>query len=248
VTPKILLLDIETAPSLGWVWQKWQTDVVDFKQTCYILSYSAKWLGGRHVTKGLIDYPGYEKDRENDKALVGDLWELFNEADVIVAHNGDEFDVKKCNMRFSVHGLNPPSPYKTVDTKKLAKKHFAFESNSLNDLGKVLGLGKKVSTGGFGLWLKVMEGDEKAWKRMKGYNRGDVTLLEKVYLHFRPWSPGHPVWSGESCPKCGVGKLHRRGEAVAKTVTYQRYQCQGCGGWSRSRKSIKSQVAEVVGL
>ena len=29
---KILFLDIETAPSLGWVWGKWQQNVIDFKE------------------------------------------------------------------------------------------------------------------------------------------------------------------------------------------------------------------------
>ena len=36
--PKILLLDIETSPALGYVWKKWDTNVIEFKDSWYILS------------------------------------------------------------------------------------------------------------------------------------------------------------------------------------------------------------------
>jgi uncharacterized protein YprB with RNaseH-like and TPR domain len=150
---KIAFIDIETAPSLGWVWGKWEQNVIDFKRDWYMLSYAVKWVGSKKVeTRGLIDYPSYKKDMENDKQLVEDLWNVFNEADILIGHNGDAFDIRKANSRFLTHGLMPPAPYKTVDTLKIARRAFKFDSNKLDDLGRYLGLGRKLPHTGFNLW------------------------------------------------------------------------------------------------
>ena len=129
---KILLFDIETAPNLGYVWGKWEQDVIEFDRQWYMLCFCAKWLGDKKVmTHALPDFSLYKKDPENDKELVKKLWELFNEADIIIAHNGDEFDIKKSNARFIYHGFTPNPHYKTIDTKKIAKKYFSFNENNL---------------------------------------------------------------------------------------------------------------------
>lgn len=235
--PKILFFDIETAPHLGYVWEKWETNVIAFEEYGYILSFSAKWYGGKQITKGLIDYQGYRKNKKNDREIVKELWKLFDEADFLVAHNGDQFDIKKCNSRFSYYNLPPPRPYRSIDTKKMAKGRFGFVSNSLDDLGDYLGMGRKVSTGGFDLWRKCMAGDKEAWKKMKKYNAQDVNLLEKIYLHLRPYMK-NPVFHDEEgvCPKCGSKRFQKRGFSVNAGVVRQRFQCMDCGGWSHSAK------------
>lgn len=238
--PKILLFDIETSPNLGYIWGKWEQNVIAFEQEWFMLSFCAKWLDGKTITRGLIDYPAYVKDKTNDKALVTELWQLFNEADIIIGHNGDKFDVRKSNTRFIEHGLMPPEPYKTIDTLKVAKKYFAFNSNKLDDLGKRLGVGRKIKTGGFELWLACLQGDAKAWQSMKRYNRQDVLLLEQIYLKLRPWITGHPnvsilTQTLDGCPSCGSLKLQRRGFGISKTGKYQRFQCKECGAWSHTR-------------
>lgn len=243
--PKILLFDIETAPSLGWVWGKYEQDVIDFKQEWYILSFAAKWLGGKMMVGSLPDSPKYSKhNRENDEYVVKQLWKLFDEADIIVAHNGDQFDIKKANARFAYYKLPPPSPYKTVDTKKVAKRYFNFTSNKLDDLGRYLGYGRKMTHTGFALWQACMIGDKQAWKTMIRYNKRDVELLEKIYLHLRPWMKDHAnmaMYSDKpACPKCGSHKLQSRGMAVNITTKYRRYQCQDCGGWCRGSQNIQA--------
>lgn len=247
--PKILLLDIETSPNVGYTWGRWEQNVIDFIREWSILCFSAKWLGGAQTTKCLADYKGHSGEYTDDAALVKDLWKMCDEADIIIAHNGDSFDVKKMNARFTYHGLQPPSPYKTIDTKKVAKKYFAFNSNSLNDLGVHLGLGKKVDTGGFELWLGCIRGDAQAWKKMKRYNKQDVVLLEKIYLHLRPWMRAHPnvgiYKNGELvCPKCGSGDVNWRGYARSNVARYRKYQCQSCGGWGQ--RSIKEESPEQL--
>lgn len=233
IKPKILLFDIETSPNLGYVWGKWEQNVIEFKEEWHILSFSAKWLGGKQVTKGLCDY----KDK-TDKSIVKEIYDLFEEADIIVAHNGDQFDIKKCQQRFSFYRMNPPSPFKTIDTKKIAKKYFSFNSNSLNDLGVTLGFGKKEKHDGFETWLGCMSGNKNSWNIMKKYNAKDVILLEKIYLHFLPWMSNHPNLSqmfGCVCPKCGSGKLQSRGYARNLSSIFNRFQCKDCGGWGRER-------------
>lgn len=239
--PKILLFDIETTPHLSFTWGKYQQDVVAFIKHSHMLSFSAKWLRGAQVTKGLIDYPGYRKDKHNDRLLTLDLWHYLDEADIVVAHNGRAFDTKKVNARFSFHHIAPPSPYKLVDTKEMSKRCFNFTSNSLDDISQYLGLGKKLPHEGIELWIECMHGDPKAWKKMLRYNAHDVVLLEAIYLHMLPFMEQHPNMStlreGMACPKCGSTQIHALGEQRTQSTVYQRYQCQSCGGWGRAVKN-----------
>lgn len=239
MSAKILLLDIETAPSLGYVWGKWDQNVIAFEQDWYILSFAYKWLDGTSVTvHALPDYKGYSSRKPaDDGRLIADLWAVLDAADIVVAHNGDSFDIKKSNARFLTHGLPPPSTYKTVDTLKIARKHFKFDSNKLNDLGGYLGVGNKLPHIGFAIWRGCMSGDLHSWEVMKQYNAQDVVLLENIYLKLRPWA-NHPDVSmyGDptdkpTCPNCGGHHVQRRGTAVARTRKYQRMNCQSCGSW-----------------
>jgi hypothetical protein len=202
---KIAYLDIETAPNLGYVWGKWEQNVIEFEHHWYILSYAVKWNGGAIQTRTLPDYPLFKKDKENDRDLVKDLHRVFDEADIIIAHNGDAFDIKKANARFIQHGLRPPSQYKTIDTLKVARKNFRFDSNKLDDLGQYLGVGRKLPHTGKHLWLGCIAGNLKSWRTMRDYNAQDVRLLERVFRRLEDWSPT-------------VVKLFSRG-----------FKCHGCG-------------------
>lgn len=249
---KILFYDIETAPNLSYVWGKYEQDVIAYEKEWYMLCFAYKWLGEKKVhAVSLPDFKLYKKDKQNDKHVIEKLWELFNEADIVIAHNGDKFDQRKSNARFAYHGLTPPSPYKTIDTKKVAKKYFAFNSNKLDDLGDHLGIGRKIQTGGFSLWKGCMEGDEKAWKKMIQYNKNDVKLLEDVYLKLRPWITNHPnlnimLGTDRNCPNCGSNQLQKRGTYKTNTNVYQQYWCKSCGKWPRQRLSDKSIIRPNV--
>jgi hypothetical protein len=246
--PRILLFDIETAPSLGWVWEKYETTVLDFKKDWYILSFAWKWLGDRKVqVRALPDYPQYNTDPENDAALVAELWKLLDECDVAVAHNV-RFDTRKSNSRFLIHGMAPPSPYKTVDTLAIARQQFGFTSNRLDDLGQALGVGRKAKHQGKHTWLGCMRGDRKAWATMAKYNAVDVDLLEAVFLKLRPWAKNHALevyTRGQACPSCQSPKLTHRGFNLTKTGRRQRFQCQGCGAWSSGLHHEKETLSKT---
>lgn len=234
---KILFIDIETAPSLGWVWAKWETNVIDFKKDWYCLSVGWKWTHENEVhVVGLNDFSGYKRHPENDKALLKQIWKLLDEADIVIAHNGNKFDLPKINTRLISHKLKPPSPYKTIDTLQIARKVFMFDSNKLDDLGRYLGIGRKLPHTGFHLWKGCMSGDPEAWELMKKYNGHDVELLEKVYYIMRAWDKNHPqVNKGETvleaCPKCSSHNIQRRGFTYTLLRKKQRYQCMNCAGW-----------------
>jgi uncharacterized protein YprB with RNaseH-like and TPR domain/predicted RNA-binding Zn-ribbon protein involved in translation (DUF1610 family) len=233
---KILFFDIETTPNVVYTWGRYEQDAIDVVDDWHLLCFAYKWFGEKET----FAMNGKEEN------MVKYLWQLFNEADVIVAHNGDQFDIKKVNALFIKYGMKPPAPYKTIDTKKVAKRYFRFDSNKLDDLGRYLGLGRKMQTGGFELWKGCMDGDKKAWKIMLDYNKQDVILLEKVYLKMRSWITNHPnlnLFNNEDhvCPNCGSNKIQKRGFSVSRTGKYQRHACQDCGAWS-----IGEKVGETV--
>lgn len=240
---KILVMDIETSPSLGAYFQLYREgNIVWTERDWYVMSWVAKWEGSNTIiARSLPDYTNYKKNPEDDSALLKDLHKLVDLADIVVAHNGKSFDVKKINARFIINGLKPPTPYKVVDTKLVAKKYFGFESNKLTDLGRYFGLGEKMDTGGIDLWRDCLRGDLKAWRKMVRYNIQDVVLLEKIYLHMRPWMTDHPNMNltnetNCNCPNCGSNDLQRRGFALTRTTKYQRLQCKNCGAWSTGSK------------
>lgn len=241
---KILLFDIETSPIMANVWSLWDEcrtmKMVDMDW--YVLTWSAKWLDGKKVTvKSLPDYPNYKKDRQDDSALLQDIWDLLDEADIVIGHNAQKFDCRKLNSRFLVNGLTPPSPYRMIDTLKVAKAHFAFTSNKLDSLGEILGCGRKAETGGFELWRGCMNNDKSCWAKMCKYNVQDVILLENIYLKLRPFMKNHPninldgSCSEAKCPACGSTKLQRRGYAYTNASKFARLCCKECGKWSREK-------------
>ncbi len=243
---RIAYLDIETAPNLGWVWGKWEQNVIDFSKHWYILSYGVKWQGERSITvRSLPDYPTvYKRDREDDSALVKELHGVFDAADIVIGHNVDKFDARKSQARFVQLGLAPPSPYKTVDTLKIARKHFAFDSNKLDDLGGYLGVGRKLPHTGKHLWFGCMSGDAKAWATMAKYNRQDVALLEQVYLKLRPWSTTHYTRAHmhDACPVCQHPETRSKGWLYTATGRRQRRVCNGCGHYFRHAKHERDPV------
>jgi DNA polymerase elongation subunit (family B) len=223
---KILLFDVETSPNLGYCWGKWEQNIIKYTKEWEILSYAYKWFGSKSVhCSSRRDY--------SEKELTISLRDLFVEADIIVAHNGDSFDLKKARTKFLQFGLNPPPISRSVDTKKIAKSQFSFNSNSLNDLGETLGLGKKLDTGGFDLWLGCMSGNKASWGKMIKYNIQDVVLLEKVYLKLRSWNPNHPSMAAlkgvRGCPVCGSERVQSNGFRATTKRLQQRWRCIDCG-------------------
>lgn len=237
---RILLIDIESAPTTAYVWGRWD-QTVNQKQVVqegYLLTYSAKWLGADTIISSRITEAG------NDDDLVRELADLMSQADVIVAHNALKFDVPLIKTRMLALGLTPPLPSKIVDTLRIAKAEFRFPSNSLDNIAAYLGLPRKISHSGFELWTRCMAMEKEAFDEMLEYNIQDVVVLEELYLRIRHWSKTHPnvalhqSSTEPSCVCCGSKDL----KPVAKkfytgTSEFDMLVCNSCGKPNRKRKS-----------
>lgn len=238
---RILLYDIETSYIIGGVWGIYQTDVVTVLQDWQILCASYKWLDEKKIhVIGQDDFKDYKPGKLNDINVVKKLRDLFDEADIVIAHNGNSFDQKKVVARMMVHHLPPPSPYKQIDTKREMKKVANHTSNKLADLNRQLGLQSKIDSGGIKTWTGCMEGDKKSWDSMKKYNIKDVKALEELYLEERPWMTTHPSLSLlegmlDACPNCGKGPMIKKGYYFTRVSKVQVWQCKNCKSHPRSR-------------
>ena len=237
--PKILILDIETTPIAVWTWSlgnHYINPVNIIKDgngksiDWYVLSWSAKWWYDDKVMSDVVT-PKEAKDRD-DKRIMESVWKLLDEADIIIAHNGDRFDLRKLKARFIANAMIPPMPYKTIDTLKVARKEFAFSSNKQDYITKFLGLEEKLNTE-FQLWVDCMNGDSAALKRMERYNRTDVVGLEEMYIKLRPYMKNHPniaVMMDENvCSVCGGDSLTDTGKYYHTGASkYELFYCEGC--------------------
>lgn len=248
--PRILLLDIETFPDVAYMWRVYESNAIAIKYHWYILSYAYQWYKqGPVVCRTIAD----TKSRD-DRIICKEMHALMDEADLIVAHNGVDFDVKKINARLIVHRFLPPSPYKVVDTKRTLKQVTGFSSNKLDWICQQLGLGRKIEHEGFPLWLACGEkNDPKAWRKMARYNKHDVKLMGDLYTLISPWirQPNAALYhDSEVCvnPACGSDDIHIYPRLYyANTRAYRRMQCRACGKWARATVSERRPRATVVG-
>ncbi|CAB3798789.1 ribonuclease H-like domain-containing protein [Pararobbsia alpina] len=251
--PRILFLDIETSPVLGYVWSLWKQNVGlnQIKEEWCILSYCAKWMGDPRV---IYHDNSRQRNKEDDTRIIKRLWRMLDQADIVVAHNGKSFDVRKIQARFLLLGMPPPAPFKIVDTLLETRKHFAMTSAKLEFLtDKLCVIHKKKKHAkfpGFELWRECLKGNPEAWAEMKEYNVEDVLSLEELYLILLPWMQGHPnvgnydkkAGDGPKCPHCGSGNVQRKGLRFTQVGQYPRYHCQACGAWSRGRLTVNSKA------
>ena len=246
MSPKILTIDIENRPNLGYVWSLWDqslgiTQLVEVAET---ISFAAKW----HHSKKVEFYSTFHNGKEE---MLDAAHNLLSQADIVVSYNGKGFDMKHLNREFILAGMDPPAPYAQVDLLLAVKRQFKFSSNKLDHVAAQLGLGTKTQHTGFQLWRDCMAGSEKAWNLMRKYNRQDVVLTEKLYDKLKPWIPAHPsvgLYEGLSdvCPTCGSDHLQSRGYAYTSMGSYQRLVCLDCGKWSRSNKRVEGSVIRGI--
>jgi DNA-directed RNA polymerase subunit RPC12/RpoP len=246
---KILLLDIETAPNLAYVWGIWEQNVGlnQLVESDYILCWAAKWLGEDEIHFA-------SRQELSSQEMMLPLHSLLETADVVVHYNGKRFDIPWINREFILNQMSPPSPYKQVDLLETVKRQFKFPSNKLEYVTKALNVGEKVKHIGFDLWVGCIKNNPESWEQIQTYNIGDITVLEKLYIRLLPWIKGHANHSlhnkGELvCPHCGGNHYQKRGFAHTLASVYQRYQCSDCGTWFKdnvilNRKEYKT--SEVI--
>ena len=254
VLPRVLILDIETSPIEYYGWTYWPNFIDPMSQVVKnpdgtpkdwsILTYAAKWLFEAEIFSNMVTLK--EANWRRDKSIIKPLWDLFEESDVIVAHNADKFDIRRCNWRFKVNGLGPPSPFQVIDTLKVAKKAFGSPSYKQDYLNRALGLQRKTETD-FELWERCVQKDQSGLDEMLVYNIGDIGCLEELYLDIRAWVRGPVNLSmygnnkRKQCHNCMNSEL----KLLSKPYTtpagqFESYRCKKCGSIGRSRYTSKT--------
>ena len=248
---KRMIWDLETSPNIGLFWRPgWKVSLShdNIIQERAIICVCWKWEGDKKVHH-------LEWDAGCDRDLCSEFLEIAKTADELIAHNGDNYDVKFFNARCVFHGLDPAPIWKTVDTLVIARRRFGFNSNRLDYLGKFLCGEGKIKTE-FGLWKDILlKNCPLAMKKMVLYCKKDVTLLEKVWEKLSAYhlpkshagvAEGLAKWS---CPHCAGEdvKVTKTRYTTAGTVQKQ-MQCNGCKRYYsislRSHEDWKEYLAE----
>lgn len=249
--PKIGIVDIETKPIKAFVWGLFDQNIpLDaIIEDWSILSWAFKWVGNDEIFyQDLSENADYTKD----ELIVRALWRYFDEADIIIGQNSISFDEKKLNAKFEEYGLGLPSPYKSVDTLRIMRKHLgltskklAFATDKYNKKYKKL---KHEKYPGITLHLECLKGNKDAWECMKEYNCYDILSTEELYLdHLRKWdkSINYGVYTGTGgCTNCGSDDLTEKEHGYTKTGAFKTFLCNRCGSYSTSKNNELSKATK----
>lgn len=245
---KVLVFDTETAPITGYIWGMYDQNLGlnQIKTDWHFLAWGAKWLDS---SKTMYMDNSKVKDITNDKALVEGLWKLLDEADVVIAHNGDKFDIKKFNARAVIHGLPPPRPFKSTDTLKETRKVFSHTSNTLEYLTSIFNKKykklKHKEYPGFELWKEVLGGSKHAWQVMKKYCIHDVLSTDEYYKGILGWikTQNMAVYYDDNITRCicGSSNVTKKGFVYIRDGKYQGYKCWDCNKRPHGRVNLLSK-------
>jgi DNA polymerase III epsilon subunit-like protein len=228
-----LYFDIEVSANVGLFWQsgyKLQVGTENIIKERAVICICYKWEDDEDVY-----YLQWDK-KQCDKKLLQEFINVANEADELVGHNGDKFDLAWIRTRCLLHKIDMFPTYNTIDTLKIARSKFRFNSNRLDYIGKFLGLGQKNHTN-FDLWKDIMlKNCTKAMNTMIDYCIQDVVLLEKVHKALNNHIPAKThygvIFGGDrgSCPECGSEEIIKNNRRVtASGLVKIQMKCKNCG-------------------
>lgn len=255
--PAVYFIDIETAPGEYYAFDprvdylRKDQQIKDFT----ILSWAAKKMGSEEV---IFRSTKDEKHPRDDKKIMEEMWAILDGADIVIGQNSDRFDIPKIYARMMfqrVKDRHPPSSFKRVDTKKIAKKYFGFTYNSLEHLCDYLDVKyKKLKHDkfpGMSLQVECLKGNAEAWKEMERYNVRDVLALEECWKEMRAWDSAvntNLYYGSKKCvcrvPGCG-GSLQSHGYHFTAAGKFNRYRCGNCGAEARGRDNLLSKIKKA---
>jgi uncharacterized protein YprB with RNaseH-like and TPR domain len=245
--PKRLFFDIETSPNIGMFWSagyKINVDASNIIKERAIICICYKWAGDKKISSLCWD------ENQNDKSLLEAFIKIANEADEIIGHNSDKFDLPWVRTRCAYHRIPMFPAYITTDTLKQSRSKFRFNSNKLNYIAQFLGVGAKIHTG-YDLWKRiVLNNDKKALKEMIEYCKQDVNILEQVYeilSQYVPHKTHHGILLGNevhSCPGCGKSDMKYSKTRISALGTPRiQLQCQDCGSYHTVSNTVYQNIA-----
>jgi len=254
--PKILYIDIENSRMViefqtYSLYDNNRISPKDIKHDWYITCAAWGWLNNKTQkiqkiqTVAVNDFKTYKKDFRDDRLLVKKLHEVISQADLIVGHNSDSFDLKKINYKFIKYGLPALDLPPTVDTLKSAKKYARSTSNSLYYLAKEFEVPMKIDLPK-GVMHAADNGCPKALKQLVDYNKGDIRAGASLYFKLLPYIKNHPTIDKimgkkvdkdrPNCQNCGSSKVESKGLRTTKSGKFRRYRCKDCGSSTQGKK------------
>lgn len=249
-TARILLLDIETSLMKFYGFSP-KTEYIPHEMMIAdwsVLCWGAKWLFEPEIM-GQVVTPKESIARE-DKSILGEMWNLINQADIVVTQNGIQFDLKKLSSRFLLNGYPPPSKYMNVDTLKVSREVFGWSYNRLDALGQKFGIGKKTDME-IEDWIQCSVGSQEHLTKMFDYCKRDVApLLEDVYLYMLPWIPNHPNLGiyvdhdEDVCRNCESKDLEWGEKYPTPQGMWKGWRCRSCGSIGRG-KGKENKIKDV---
>lgn len=240
---KTLLFDLETKPAKVYTFKLYQPiiGIEQIIEDSSIMSWSAMW---EDKTKVLFASEYHDGRQE----MLQKLWDLLDQADVIVTFNGKKFDEAWIRGELIREGFQPYSPVKHIDLYQVAKSNMRLISGKLDWLSWVLLKDRKVEHYGFKLWADCLSEDPevkaRAWRLMKRYGMKDTALMKPILEILRPWIktglPNAALYQGSdfACPACGGVDLQKRGYHYTGASKFQRYRCMSCGHWPYDPKRL----------
>ena len=133
-TRRRLYFDIETSPNIGLFWSAGYKQTIDYSniiQERAIICICYKWEDEKEVS-----YLTWDK-KQCDKKMLQEFIKVANTADELIGHNGDKFDLAWIRTRSLLHKIDMFPTYKTVDTLKISRSKFRFNSNRLNYIAQI---------------------------------------------------------------------------------------------------------------
>ena len=241
-SPKILFFDIETSYCQGWFWRPGYKLSIDYNQ---VLKESAIiCLCYKYNNSSKIEYLTWKKG--DDKDLCLKFASILKDVDVVCGHNSDKFDIPWFRTRLLFHGAKNIPIIQSIDTLKISRSKFKFNSNRLDYLGKFFGFGGKKDTGGIELWHKIIQNnDVSAMTKMVKYCKRDVLLLEKIYNKLEVFTAPKVhagVLKGNnrcSCPGCGSNRTISDGNLITSLgIRKKKMNCKSCNRYFTINESV----------
>jgi uncharacterized protein YprB with RNaseH-like and TPR domain len=180
-----LFFDIETSPNVVFSWRigyKINLSHDNIINERAVICVCWKWEGEEKVHS-------LQWDKGCDKDLLSKFSKIIDSADEVIGQNSDKFDIKWLRTRAIYHNIPISPKFNSIDTLKMARTGFNFNSNKLDYMGKFLGVGGKNQTG-YDLWKDIILSNSKqAMLTMIEYCKVDVIRLEGVYHKLQPYCP-----------------------------------------------------------
>ena len=240
---RIFVFDIETSTILARVFSP-KTEYINHKNIIkdwFVICWAGRWQGEKKIQRAVVT-PDEARNRD-DKRICLKLWDIFNEADVLVAHNGDRFDIKRMNYRWWFHDIQPPLPYRSIDTLKASRSALGATSHALDYLAKQMKIPAKLSTG-FQLWIDCENGVKSALSEMDAYCCHDIEIGEQMYYKIRPWIKGgvnmglYTELDVSVCPRCASQDIEPTDKIITTGANaYKTFRCNNCQYAGRTKES-----------